>query len=105
MRQATAIMLFVMLAVTQVASFDALPSLWSEYYRNALYRNSAARLQQASQQCLVEDAPATIACQSARLTTGGRNTFVHVCPDRGKNFIKLIIITPIYRHRNNTDPT
>ena len=86
MRQATATVLFVMLAVA--ASFEsanALPSLWSEYYRNALYRNSAARLQQASQQCLVEDAPATIACQSARLTTGGRNTFVHVCPERGKN--------------------
>ena len=78
MKQATVTVLLIMLATA-----SAIPSLWSDYYRNALYRNNAAKLQQASRQCSVGDVPATISCQSARLTTGGKNAFVHVCPVKG----------------------
>lgn len=83
MRQATAAVLFVALAAT--ASFEfaiayALPYSWNEYYRDALYRNqNEVRFQQ---QCPVNEA--SIACKSARLTAGGSNTFVHVCPISGK---------------------
>lgn len=95
MKQTTATVVFIMLAMAgSFESAKAFPSLWSDYYRNALYgrKSAAARMQQDSQQCLTGEAPASIPCQSARLTTGTRNTFVHVCPgDPGKQFHKNII--------------
>ena len=81
MKQASAILVLIMLSTA-----SAIPSHWSEYYsrtQNALYRNSG-QVQQAGQQCSAGEVPASIACQSARLTTGGRYSFVHVCPGISK---------------------
>lgn len=84
MKIAVASLLLVVHVLATATLSNGFPTSWGDYYRNALHRNHA-KLQQASQQCLVGEVPASLSCKSARLTQGGKNYFVHVCPAQSKS--------------------
>ena len=62
-----------------VSVSNGLPNHWSEYFRNKLER---VHLQQANSVCeAAVQTPASLACQSAKVTVTGNHIHVHICPD------------------------